>query len=68
MRILHTADWHLGRVLYGASLLDEQAYLLDQLENLARDERQDVILVAGDVYDRSVQPAEIGRASCRERV
>jgi exonuclease SbcD len=57
MRILHTADWHLGRVLHGASLLDDQAHLLAQFVDLARDVRPDVVVIAGDVYDRSVPPA-----------
>ena len=57
-RILHTADWHLGRYLHGASLLDDQAYVLNQLVALAISEAVDVVVIAGDVYDRSVPPAE----------
>ncbi len=58
MRILHTADWHLGRHFHHASLLDDQAHALDQLVDLATDARVDVVVVAGDVYDRSVPPAD----------
>jgi exonuclease SbcD len=58
MRILHTADWHLGRVLHGASLLEDQAQLLDQLVALVGEERPDVVVVAGDVYDRAVPPPQ----------
>ena len=58
MRILHTADWHLGRVYHGVSLLEDQAHVLDQLVGLVRSERPDVVLIAGDVYDRSIPPAE----------
>lgn len=61
MRFIHTADWHLGRLFHGVSLMDDQAYLLDQLVDLARDARPDVILVAGDVYDRAVPPPEAVR-------
>jgi len=61
MRILHTADWHLGRVYHGVSLLEDQAYVLDQLVGLVRSERPDVVLIAGDVYDRSIPPAEAVR-------
>ncbi len=58
MRFLHTADWHLGRSLHGASLIEDQAHLLDQLVALAREQRPDAVLVAGDVYDRGVPPRE----------
>lgn len=61
MRLLHTADWHLGRVYHGISLLDEQAYVLEQLVGLIRSARPDAVLIAGDVYDRSVPPAEAVR-------
>lgn len=56
MRLLHTADWHLGRTLHGASLLDAQAAVLEQLIELAERERPDVIIVAGDVFDRAYPP------------
>jgi exonuclease SbcD len=58
LRFLHTADWHLGRLFHGASLLGDQAPLLDQLARLASESRVDALLLAGDVYDRSVPPAE----------
>ncbi|MFM8405963.1 MAG: exonuclease SbcCD subunit D [Pirellulaceae bacterium] len=56
MRILHTADWHLGRMLGGMDLLELQEYALEQLIAMARDQRPDAIVIAGDVYDRSVPP------------
>lgn len=58
MRILHTSDWHLGRTLHGVDLLDHQAAHLDHLVELARDERVDAVVVAGDVYDRAIPPVE----------
>ena len=58
MRFIHTADWHLGRLFHGASLVDDQAHLLSQLVDLARDAKPDVVLVAGDVYDRAVPPPD----------
>ena len=58
MRFLHTADWHLGRSLHGTSLLDDQAHVLDQFVDLARSERVDAVVIAGDVYDRAVPPAD----------
>src|ERR1035441_4937059 len=54
MRILHTSDWHLGRALCGERLLDDQAFVLDQLTRIADDYHPDAVLVAGDVYDRAV--------------
>ena len=58
MKILHTSDWHLGRIFHGVHLTGEQSYILDQFIRLAGDTKPDVILIAGDVYDRSVPPAE----------
>jgi len=58
MRILHTSDWHLGRLLHGVHLTDDQAYVLEQLVDLAGDARPDVVIVAGDVYDRAVPPPD----------
>ncbi len=58
MRILHTADWHLGRIFHNVHLTDDQAHVLDQFVALARDVRPDLVIVAGDVYDRAVPPQE----------
>jgi DNA repair protein SbcD/Mre11 len=58
MRFLHTADWHLGRILHGVHLTEDQAYLLDQFAVLAADTRPDAILIAGDIYDRAVPPPD----------
>ena len=54
MRLLHTADWHLGRSFHGCSLLADQAAWLEWLVALARDSAVDAILVAGDLYDRAL--------------
>lgn len=61
MRFLHSADWHLGRVYHGVSLLEDQAHILGEFVRLAADTRPDAILLAGDIYDRSVPPAEAVR-------
>ncbi|MBL6458358.1 exonuclease SbcCD subunit D [Belnapia sp. T6] len=59
MRLLHTADWHLGRSLGGHSLHEDQAELLAmQLPAIIRDTAPDAVLLAGDVFDRAVPPAE----------
>ncbi len=57
MRILHTSDWHLGRQFYNQSLLEDQQYILDQIMTIAKDRTVDVVVIAGDVYDRSVPPS-----------
>lgn len=58
MRFLHTADWHLGRIFHARSLIDDQAHVLDQFVGLVRELRPDAVLIAGDVYDRAVPPAD----------
>lgn len=58
MRIIHTADWHLGRIFYGLHLTDDQAYVLDQFVKLVKEVKADVVIIAGDVYDRAVPPTE----------
>ena len=58
MRLLHTSDWHLGRTLHGVDLLDHQSAYLDHLVDVARTERVDAVVVAGDVYDRAIPPVE----------
>ena len=58
MRFLHTSDWHLGRSLHRADLRAAQAGFLDHLVEVARTERVDAVLVAGDVYDRAIPPVD----------
>jgi len=58
MRFVHTADWHLGRILHGVHLTEDQAYVLDELIEIVRDARPDVVIVAGDIYDRAVPPQD----------
>ncbi|MEJ6401207.1 exonuclease SbcCD subunit D, partial [Nicoliella lavandulae] len=54
---LHTADWHIGRRLHGFDLSEEQVNAFKQIERIAKDEHVDGIIIAGDLYDRSL-PAE----------
>ena len=58
MLMLHTSDWHLGRSLHRADLRAAQAAFLDHLVDTVRAEQVDVVLVAGDVYDRAVPPVD----------
>lgn len=57
MRILHTADWHLGKTLEGRSRHEEQEEFVDELCQIVSDEAIDVVLIAGDVYDTVNPPA-----------
>ncbi|WP_216209483.1 exonuclease SbcCD subunit D [Amycolatopsis aidingensis] len=63
MRLLHTSDWHVGRTFHGADLLAEQESVLGCLADIVAEERVDVVLVSGDVYDRAVPSAEAVRVA-----
>ena len=58
MRILHTSDWHLGRSFHGLHLLEDQAVVLAQILQIAKDSKVDVVVVAGDIYDRAGPPTD----------
>lgn len=58
MKILHTSDWHLGRTLHGYSLIEDQAYMLDQLIEYMIQEKIELLIIAGDVYDKSLPNEE----------
>lgn len=53
MKIIHTADWHLGKILNGQSFLEDQRYILNQFIDAMKEEQPDVIVIAGDLYDTS---------------
>lgn len=59
MKFIHTADWHLGKLLKEHSMTEDQEWLLNnRFLPLVDDEKPDVILLSGDVYDRSYPPEE----------
>ena len=58
MRLIHTADWHLGRIFYQVHLTDDQAHVLDQFVDLVKDSKPDAVIISGDIYDRAVPPTE----------
>lgn len=58
MRFVHTGDWHIGRQLHGRSLMEDQAWWLDRFVDLVTEAKPDAVIIAGDVYDRAVPPAE----------
>ncbi len=57
MRILHTADWHLGKSLEGNSRLDEQEKFLEDFVNIVDENDVDLVIIAGDIYDTGNPPA-----------
>jgi len=61
MKIFHTADWHLGKLVQGVYMTEDQAYILQQFLADIDQEKPDVIIVAGDLYDRAVPPTEAVR-------
>lgn len=58
MRLLHTADWHVGKVLKGVSRLDEHRQVLAEIVEVARREHVDVVLMAGDVFESPLPSPE----------
>lgn len=58
MRFLHTADWHIGKIVHEQSMLADQAYILEQLIEQVAQYEVDAVLMAGDLYDRSLPPKE----------
>ena len=58
MKILHTADLHLGKTLNGYSLLDDQKYIIKQIEDIIIKENVDTVVIAGDIFDRAISSVE----------
>ena len=51
MKILHTADWHLGKKLDGFSRLEEQILVMNEIVEIADEQQVDLVLIAGDLFD-----------------
>ncbi len=58
MKFLHLSDLHIGKRVHEFSMLEDQRYILRQILEIARRERPDGVILAGDVYDKPVPPAE----------
>ncbi|WP_421384818.1 exonuclease SbcCD subunit D [Bacillus salacetis] len=58
MKFIHTADWHLGKLVHGIYMTEQQREVLYQFVNLVEEEKPDAVVIAGDLYDRSVPPTE----------
>ncbi|GAA0799995.1 exonuclease SbcCD subunit D [Spirilliplanes yamanashiensis] len=65
MRILHTSDWHVGKVLKGRSRVEEHIAVLAQVVEIARAEQPDLVIVAGDLYDTAAPSADATRVVTR---
>ncbi len=58
MKILHLADMHIGKVVLEQSMLEDQKYMLNQIVEKIKEEKIELVLISGDVYDRSVPPSD----------
>ena len=58
MKFFHLSDLHLGKRVNEYSMLEDQAYILDEILDIIREEKPDGVMIAGDVYDKAVPPAE----------
>lgn len=58
MRFLHTGDLHIGKVVNDFSMIQDQRYILQQITDIAKREKADGLIIAGDIYDRAIPPAE----------
>ncbi|MGO1060305.1 exonuclease SbcCD subunit D [Planococcus sp. FY231025] len=58
MKFFHTADWHLGKLVQGVYMTEEQRYILEQFAAAIDEQRPDCVIIAGDLYDRAVPPTE----------
>lgn len=58
MKFLHTADLHIGKIVNDFSMLEDQKFILEQIAGIAKANQVDMVVIAGDVYDRAIPPAE----------
>jgi len=58
VKIFHTGDWHIGKLVNGFYMTEDQEFIMEQLYEEIKNEKPDVVLIAGDLYDRSVPPVQ----------
>ncbi len=58
MKLIHMSDLHIGKRVNGFSMVEDQRYILEKILDIVRDERPDGVIIAGDVYDKTVPSAE----------
>lgn len=58
MKLLHIADLHIGKRINGFSMIEDQRYILNQIIQIALEQKVDGVVIAGDIYDKPIPPAE----------
>lgn len=58
MKFIHLSDLHIGKTILEQALIEDQAYMLNQIIEIIKEEKIDAVLIAGDIYDRSVPSSE----------
>lgn len=58
MKFVHTGDLHIGKIVNGFSMMEDQRYILKQIYEISCKEKADALILAGDIYDRVIPPAE----------
>ena len=58
MRIFHMGDWHIGKLVNGFYMTEDQKYVIEQVYKAIEEKKPDVIIIAGDLYDRSIPPVQ----------
>lgn len=58
MKIIHTGDWHIGKIVNEFSMIEDQKIVLKQLISIIEEEKPNALIIAGDLYDRSIPPVE----------
>ncbi|NLL30951.1 MAG: exonuclease SbcCD subunit D [Clostridiales bacterium] len=58
MKIFHMGDWHIGKLVNGFYMTEDQEYILEELFKVIEKEKPDLLVIAGDLYDRSIPPVQ----------
>lgn len=58
MKIIHTGDWHIGKIVNEFSMIEDQRFVLEQLIEIMKEEKPTALVIAGDLYDRSIPSVE----------
>lgn len=61
MKILHTSDLHLGKNLSEESFYDDQKYILDEIIEIVKEKKVEVVMISGDIYDKSIPSSEASK-------
>ena len=61
MKFIHLSDLHIGKRVNDFSMLEDQKYIFEKIADIVKEEKADAVIIAGDIYDKSVPPAEAVR-------